>query len=185
MCDPNHTSPWGHSLCLSVCTANLAWATSQGSLQLSFEGAPFLKALGSPQLARGKSYFWFSSNFPYSWFCNCRRQPAVHLHSRFTPSPSGSVGHCAPSTQDSESRCPPPQPPPPDASCGSYTLPRRSPLALSRAVLHWLLGKTQSCCKFSGCLRVCNWVGFTLRGFPVVKTTLLFPIRSCIKHSIF
>lgn len=149
-------------------------------LAIDFWRSLILWSFGSLHLARGKSYFWFSSNFPYSWFCNCRRQPAVYLHSYFIAFLSGSVSHSAPSTRDSQPPHPRVEVPP-----AAPTLSPEDHPQLSRAVLHWLLGKTQSCCKFGGCLRVCNWVGFTLRGFPVVKTTLLFPIRGCIEHSIF
>lgn len=36
-------------------------------------------------LLGAKVSFWFSSNFPYSWFCNCRMQLAVHLHKPLHP----------------------------------------------------------------------------------------------------
>lgn len=85
---------------------------------------------------------------------------------------SGSLSYPAPSTHESHT-----------AVALRVEVPSAAPTPsltdlsfLSGAVLHLLLGETQSCCKFGACLCVCNWVGFTLRGFPVVKTTLLFPI---------
>lgn len=85
----------------SLCSAHPCLGLTR-ILAIDFWRSLILWSFGSLHLARGKSYFWFSSNFPYSWFCNCRRQPAVYLHSYFITFLSGSVSHSAPSTRDSQ-----------------------------------------------------------------------------------